>query len=54
MTITRHWLRLWRNGPGLAWKPASAEVLFSQRMGIDKTYVLFGWRFWVLKSWPRP
>ncbi len=49
MTITRHWLRFWRNGPGIAWKPASAPLLFSQRMGYTRTVVVAGWRFWWLR-----
>lgn len=49
MIITRHWLRFWRNGPGIAWKPARAKMLFSQRLGFTRTVVILGVRF----SWIR-
>jgi hypothetical protein len=39
------WFRFWRNGPGLAWKQADAPLIFSERYGHTRTYVLFGWRF---------
>ncbi len=49
MVITRHWLRFWRTGPGIAWKPAGAPLLFSQRMGFTRTFTAFGWRFWWIR-----
>jgi hypothetical protein len=48
--ITRRWLRFWHRGPGVAWKRADAELLFSERMGITKTVVAFGWRFKWLRA----
>jgi hypothetical protein len=32
MTITRHWLRFWRNGPGIAWKPHALRPLEERLM----------------------
>lgn len=44
------WFRLWRNGPGLSWKPADAPRLFSDRMGKTRTYVVGRTRFRFLRS----
>lgn len=51
MIITKFWLRFWRGGPGVAWKPATAELTFSQRLNITKSLVMFGWRFTWLKRY---
>jgi hypothetical protein len=48
MILTKHWLRLWNDGPGVSWRPASAPMLFSERHGHARTFVLFGVRFRLL------
>ena len=41
------WLRLWRGGPGVAWKPAGAPMNYSQRNGCVMSWCAFGrrWKF---------
>ena len=41
------WVRVC--GIGIAWQPAGEPMIFSQRVGIEKTYVLFKIRFSYLK-----
>lgn len=50
--LTKHWLRLWSDGPGLSWCRASEPLLFSERHGYTRSLTLFGWRFRLLKAGP--
>ena len=50
----RGWIRLWRYGPGISWKPVANGLLFSQRHGIRRYVRLFG-RYWTFipNGWGR-
>lgn len=43
------WWRISRHGFGLAWKPKTAPLLFSQRMRLTRTWVIGSRRYWFLK-----
>jgi hypothetical protein len=43
------WFRFWRNGPGIAWKPKDAPLLFSERNGYTRSMVIGRWRVKWLK-----
>lgn len=46
------WFRLWKHGPGLAWKPDSEPRLYSERHGFQPTLcTLRGVRFRYLPRW---
>ena len=50
----RGWIRLWRYGPGLSWKPVEDGLLFSQRNGYQR-YVRLGGQIWTFipNNWGR-
>ena len=38
------WMRLWRHGYGVSWKPSSAPLIFNQRNGYTKFVIMFWYR----------
>lgn len=44
-TLTPHWFRFGRTGPGLSWRPASEGLYFDERYGYVTTFTIFGWLF---------
>jgi hypothetical protein len=48
-TIMRWWMRLGRLGWGLAWKPVTDRMLFSERYGYERWYRVGGWKFHILR-----
>ena len=43
------WIRLFKTGWGIMWKPAKARMIFSERNGYHKTYIIGNYRFKILK-----
>ena len=46
----RGWVLLWRGGPGIAWKPVSEFMTFSERYGYRRTWCVFGLRWTFLRK----
>ncbi len=45
------WVRLFSHGWGIRWKPKSEPLIFSERQGLTKSWVVGSYRFKILKPY---